>query len=100
MKWLPDGNNADPTERIFKLSKNEIVNPIIAEWVKDAGISKKITFHCSRHTAATLNLSLGTPIAVVSKLMGHSKIATTQIYAKIVDEAQRDAVDKQNGIFE
>lgn len=100
MKWLPDGNNADPTERIFKLSKNEIVNPIISEWVKDAGISKKITFHCSRHTAATLNLSLGTPIAVVSKLMGHSKIATTQIYAKIVDEAQRDAVDKQNGIFE
>lgn len=100
IKWLPNRNDAKSTERIFKLSKNEIVNPIISEWVKDAGISKEITFHCSRHTAATLNLSLGTPIAVVSKLMGHSKIATTQIYAKIVDEAQRDAVDKQNGIFE
>jgi site-specific recombinase XerD len=43
---------------------------------------------------------LGTPIEVVSKLLGHSKISTTQIYAKIVNEAKREAVNKQNGIFE
>lgn len=99
MKWVNRPDDTEPNERVFKLSKNEIVNPILADWVESAGIDKKITFHCSRHTAATLNLSLGTPIAVVSKLMGHSKIATTQIYAKIVDEAQRDAVNKQDGIF-
>lgn len=100
MKWAQRPDDAEPSDRVFKLSKNEIVNPVLAEWVKDAGITKNITFHCSRHTAATLNLSLGTPIAVVSKLLGHSKIATTQIYAKIVDEAQRSAVDKQDGLFE
>ena len=78
MKFVPRPDDAQPPDRIFKLSKNEIVNPILSEWVKSAGITKNITFHCARHTAATLNLSLGTPIAVVSKLLGHSKIATTQ----------------------
>ncbi len=97
VKFLPDRKKT--TDKVFKLSKNEVVNPILADWVKDAGINTNITFHCSRHTAATLNLSLGVPIAVVSKLMGHSKIATTEIYAKIVDEAQRKAVNKQDGIF-
>lgn len=57
-------------------------------------------FHLSRHTAATLNLSLGTPIETVSKMMGHTKIATTQIYAKIIDKKQKEAVNRQNGIFD
>ena len=59
-----------------------------------------LSFHCSRHTAATLNLSLGTPIETVSKIMGHTKISTTQIYAKILDQKRKEAVDKQNGIFD
>lgn len=99
MAWLPERKDAKPNDKIFRLSKNELVNPILSDWVNSAGINKKITFHCSRHTAATINLSLGVPIAVVSKLMGHSKIATTEIYAKIVNDAQRKAVNKQNGIF-
>ena len=86
-------------ELVYHLPKNEYTNPAIKEWVRAAGINKHITFHCSRHTAATLNLTLGTRIEVVSKLLGHTKISTTQIYGKIVDEAKRDAVDKQNGIF-
>ncbi|WP_246348018.1 tyrosine-type recombinase/integrase [Dysgonomonas hofstadii] len=57
-------------------------------------------FHCARHTAATLNLSLGIPIETVSKLLGHTKISTTQIYARIIDQAKKDAVSKQNGIFD
>ncbi len=56
--------------------------------------------HLARHTAATLNLSLGTPIETVSKIMGHTKISTTQIYAKILDQKRKEAVDKQNGIFD
>lgn len=63
-------------------------------------LAQPITFHCSRHTAATLNLSLGTPIETVSKIMGHTKISTTQIYAKILDQKRKEAVDKQNGIFD
>ncbi|RGE80962.1 recombinase [Bacteroides sp. AM56-10ce] len=56
--------------------------------------------YTARHTAATLNLSLGTPIETVSKMMGHTKIATTQIYAKIIDKKQKEAVNRQNGIFD
>lgn len=63
-------------------------------------LSLLVFFHCSRHTAATLNLSLGTPIETVSKIMGHTKISTTQIYAKILDQKRKEAVDKQNGIFD
>jgi len=46
-----------------------------------------------------LQLSLGTPIETVSKLLGHSKISTTQIYAKIIDKNKEAAVNLQNGLF-
>lgn len=57
-------------------------------------------FHQSRHTAATLNLSLGVPIETVSKLLGHTKISTTQIYAKVIDANKKAAVHKQDGVFD
>lgn len=100
LKWLPERNKSGDDEVIFPLPKNDSANKQLARWVKSAGISKRITFHCSRHTAATLNLSLGTPIETVSKMMGHTKIATTQIYAKIIDQKQKEAVNRQNGIFD
>lgn len=100
LKWLPERGNASDENTIFSLPKNDSANKQLARWVKSAGINKHITFHCSRHTAATLNLSLGTPIETVSKMMGHTKIATTQIYAKIIDKKQKEAVNRQNGIFD
>jgi len=100
LKWLPDRGMAGDEDKIFSLPKNDSVNKQLARWIKAARINKKITFHCSRHTAATLNLSLGTPIETVSKMMGHTKISTTQIYAKIIDQKQKEAVNKQNGIFD
>ena len=99
VKWIPEQGDKSNSDNVFILPKNETTNNILRHWTQKAGISKYITFHCSRHTAATLNLTLGTPIEVVSKLLGHSKISTTQIYAKIVNEAKREAVNRQDNIF-
>lgn len=51
-----------------------------------------ITFHCARHTHATMMLTLGVDLYTVSKLLGHTNIQTTQIYAKLVDESKKKAV--------
>lgn len=59
-----------------------------------AGILKDITFHLARHTFAVMQLNLGTEIYTVSKLLGHKELKTTQIYARILDEKKREAVNK------
>lgn len=69
-------------------------NKYLFQWIGAAGITKDITFHCFRHTFATLQLFNGTDIYTVSKMLGHKDLKTTQVYAKIVDEAKRTAANK------
>src|SRR5690554_2003 len=69
-------------------------NKHLFQWIGAAGITKDITFHSFRHTFATLQLFNGTDIYTVSKMLGHKDLKTTQVYAKIVDEAKRKAADK------
>ena len=64
----------------------------LRRWVLAAGITKDITFHAGRHTFAVIMLDLGTDIYTVSKLLGHREVATTQIYAKILDKNKQKAV--------
>lgn len=81
-----------PTRRIFQLPNKSTTHREMREWSKKSGLSKRITFHTSRHTFATLSLTQGVDLYTVSKLLGHKDIGTTQIYAKIIDEKKRVAV--------
>ena len=83
----------EKTARVWQdLPKRYIIGYHLSRWVKRAGINKHITFHCSRHTNATLLLTYGADISTVSELLGHTDIATTRIYAKVVDAKKREAV--------
>lgn len=70
----------------------DYTNNVIRRWVLRAGIDKKITFHCARHTFAIMMLDIGTDIYTVSKLLGHRELRTTQIYAKVLDKNKQKAV--------
>ena len=84
----------DVDERVFVGLKYSAWHNIeLNKWIMRAGITKDITFHCARHTFATLQLNLGTDIFTVSKLLGHSELKTTQIYAKIMNQKKRDAMN-------
>lgn len=65
----------------------------LKRWIVAAGITRKITFHCFRHTYATLQLAHGTDIYTVSKMLGHTNVKTTQIYAKVIDEKKEKAAN-------
>lgn len=56
-------------------------------------LAQPISFHMARHTHATMMITLGADLYTVSKLLGHTNIQTTQIYAKIVDESKEKAID-------
>lgn len=89
------GKKNDPTYKVFNgLKYSAFNNKHLYHWIGAAGIAKNITFHCFRHTYATLQLANGTDITTVSKMLGHREIKTTQIYTKIVDRAKREAADK------
>ena len=57
-------------------------------------------FHCARHTFATMMLTLGADLYTVSKLLGHTSVKMTQVYAKIVNKKKDDAVNLTNGLFD
>lgn len=66
----------------------------IQHWISNSGIKKHISFGVSRHTFATLALANGADLFVVSKLLGHTDVRHTQVYAKIMDSTKREAVDR------
>ena len=89
------GERKEPADKVFEgLTYSAYENKHLYQWIGAAGITKEITFHCFRHTYATLQLSMGTDIYTVSKMLGHRELKTTQIYAKIIDQTKREAADK------
>jgi integrase len=84
-----------PDSKVFQgLSYSDHNNQKLREWMIRAGIEKDITFHCARHTYATLQLTLGTDIYTVSKLLGHKSMKTTAIYTKVIDKKKQEAANR------
>ena len=89
--------------KLFPMLTNQKTNSYLKEIADICGIKKKLTFHLARHTFATMSLSKGVPMESVSKMLGHTNIRTTQIYARITNkkiehdmEELADKLDKFN----
>lgn len=79
-------------ERIFKLPTYETCLKSLQKWVKGAGIEKHITWHCARHSFATNILANGADIKTVASLLGHSSVAMTEKYTRVVDRQKEAAI--------
>lgn len=93
MQWMPERGDKTDNDLIFERIPVQVNTKLYLQpWLDKAGITKPITFHCSRHTFGTMMLTLGADIYTTSKLLGHTKVEVTQIYAKIINKKKDDAV--------
>ena len=93
MQWMPERGDKTDDDLIFENIPVQVNTKLYLQpWLDKAGITKPITFHCSRHTFGTMMLTLGADIYTTNKLMGHTKVEVTQIYAKIINKKKDDAV--------
>jgi len=84
---------------LFPVISNQKLNSYLKEVADLCGIKKHLTFHLARHTfATTVTLSNGVPIETVSKMLGHTTIRTTQIYAKVIERKVSQDVNRQQKV--
>lgn len=97
--YLPE--RGTPEELVFPDLPKKIaaIDTVIKQWAADAGIEKKVTFYTSRHTFATLSLTYGADLYVVSQLLGHKEIRTTEVYAEIIDVKRTEAMYMIDSLF-
>jgi integrase len=89
------GKRGEAASKVFEgLKYSAYQNKHLAQWIGSAGITKNITFHCFRHTYATLQLFYGTDIYTVSKMLGHKDLKTTQVYTKIANKLKQEAANR------
>ncbi|NCB79575.1 MAG: site-specific integrase [Bacilli bacterium] len=92
MQWLPTDERI-PDNLVFPTLTENKIGQYLKPWAKEAGIiNKDVCFHTSRHTYATMLLTLGVDLYTVSKLLGHTSIRHTQRYAKIINQKKDDAI--------
>lgn len=98
--WLPERNDGLPEDKVFVNAPTLCcANRALKHMAEKAGIDKVVSFHVSRHTFATMTLTAGGDIYTTSKLLGHTNIHMTEIYADVVLEKKADAVNLMNGLF-
>lgn len=89
------GERGELESKVFRgLKYSAYQNKHLAQWIGSAGITKNITFHCFRHTYATLQIFYGTDIYTVSKMLGHKDLKTTQVYAKVASKLKQEAANR------
>lgn len=99
LKYMRHTDSQD--EPIFKISPaTSVITQRLQAWADNAKVNKRVSYHVSRHTFATMLLTVGVDIYTVSKLLGHANIGTTQIYAKIIDKKKVDAINKVDDFFD
>jgi integrase len=100
MKYIPSRGNSNDNDNVFVVPDNGYINKMIKKWALNAGINKNVSFHTARHSFATLLLSdASVPLEIVKEFLGHSRIETTEIYAKITDKKKMEAMEKLNKIY-
>ena len=92
------GKHTVSNGKVFKVFTNQVTNRHLKDVIKLAEIQKEISFHCARNTWASITLELTGDIALVSNVLAHSSIKTTQIYAKVLEAKKREAMEKWDEI--
>ena len=89
------GEEQDAEERVFEgLKYGSHITQRLNVWMRNAGIERHITFHAFRHTFATLQITFGTDIYTLKDLLAQKNVQTTQIYARVLDEKKKAAVNR------
>lgn len=97
---MPEQDGSESDDHVFgNLVNYGNVNENLKKWAEAAGIRKHISYHTSRHSFATMMLTLGADLYTVSKLLGHSSVRHTQIYARIIDRKKDEAVNLADSVF-
>lgn len=99
MAWMPERGDKTLDDFVFDIGTCGGCDAVLKKMAKRAGINKRVSFHTGRHSFATLTLAATNDIATVSRLLGHTSVATTQIYAEVLMEDKIAAVNKLNSIF-
>jgi len=94
LKIFEEQKNFCRSSKVFDLQALTSIKRHLKQWILESKLSKHITFHCARHSFATLALTNDIDLYTVSKLLGHRDIKTTQIYAKLIDKKKDEAIDK------
>ncbi len=85
---------------VIPVISNQRMNSYLDEVATKAGVKKHLTTHIGRHTFATMSLNNHVPIESISKMLGHSDITTTQIYAKMLDKTVSEDMERMRAKFD